>query len=300
MKIEEWFDVWLSVYIKGQVKQNTYEKYDRVMKSYVISYWKDREIENITREDIVELLYVELRQKRGLSVSGVNFVIGILKRVFDVAKDNGIITVNPCRNIKRLPNIGQQKAEAFTKSEQLKVERHIEKANNPKLYGIIICLYTGLRIGELLALKWSDIDLKNRIMYVNKSVDQKGNVNQPKTSAGNRIIPIPHELITTFRRLKADNNCEYVISTEGRQTGVRSYQRLFERMLRKIGIRVLKFHTLRHTFATRAIESGMDVKTLSELMGHSNVSITLNCYTHCLLEHKRQAMNRLFRQKKGN
>ena len=170
-----------------------------------------------------------------------------------------------------------------------------------KMAGIVLCLYTGLRIGELLALTWEDVDMKSGLIAVNKAchdkIEKNGTariVELPKTPSSKRIIPVPKQLLPVLRQLKKTGKCEPVISSpEGKPIAIRSYQRSFSLFLKKLGIAHKGFHSLRHTFATRALECGMDVKTLSEILGHKNAAITLNRYVHSLTEHKRNMMNRL-------
>ena len=165
-----------------------------------------------------------------------------------------------------------------------------------KLYGIILCLYNGLRIGELIALQWDDIDLNNGILTVFKSCHDSKNglvIDEPKTVNSRRLIPIPKQLLPILKAKKKNSCSSYFVSVKGNAVSVRSYQRSFELLLSRLNIAHKGFHSLRHTFATRALECGMDVKTLSEILGHKNPTITLNRYAHSLMEHKQDMMNRL-------
>lgn len=191
--------------------------------------------------------------------------------------------------------------ECFSKTEQRKIETYIFQKNKPKLFGIILCLYTGLRIGELLALEWGDIDLQKGIMIISKSchdVWENGEyfkaIDTPKTQASERVIPLPKAILLRLKTLKRQEKKGYIICGERRHgIPVRSYQKTFERILNHLDIPHKGFHSLRHTFATRALECGMDVKTLSELLGHKNPTVTLKRYAHSMLEHKAEMMNRL-------
>lgn len=159
-----------------------------------------------------------------------------------------------------------------------------------------MCLYTGLRIGELLALTWNDIDFAKGTLSVNKSChDGKDGliIDKPKTAQSIRIIPLPQQLLPKLKALKAINHSSFIVANAGTPVSVRSYQRSFELLLKKLNIPHKGFHSLRHTFATRALECGMDVKTLSEILGHKNPTVTLNRYVHSLMEHKQDMMNRL-------
>ena len=164
------------------------------------------------------------------------------------------------------------------------------------MLGILMCLYTGLRIGELLALEWSDVNFEKQELYVRKTCyDRVGErvISSPKTKSSVRIIPIPKQIIPALTKLKVTGMCQYVISDHGQYVSIRSYQRSFALLLKKLCIPHRGFHALRHTFATRALECGMDVRTLAEILGHKNPTVTLNRYAHSLMEHKREMMNRL-------
>lgn len=169
------------------------------------------------------------------------------------------------------------------------------------MFGVVLCLYTGLRIGEVLSLTWDDIDLQKGIITVSKSCHDSWEngkyvkiIDTPKTDCSERIIPLPKQLLLRLREYKKSSSGNYVICGErvyGAQ--VRSYQKSFELLLKRLKLPHKGFHSLRHTFATRALECGMDIKTLSEILGHKNPTITLKRYAHSMLEHKTEMMNRL-------
>lgn len=161
-------------------------------------------------------------------------------------------------------------------------------------------MYTGLRIGELLALEWSDISFERGIISVTKTCyegkDSSGSythiVTSPKTEASRRIIPIPKQIIPYIKTLQKMSKSKYVISSKcNKSISIRSYQRSYELLLKQLSIPHRGFHALRHTFATRAIECGVDVKTISEVLGHNNLTITLKRYVHSLFDHKIKMMN---------
>lgn len=158
----------------------------------------------------------------------------------------------------------------------------------------------GLQIGELLALEWSDVDFSKGEITVSKSChDGKRNgrycrlYDVPKTETSRRIVPIPKQILPRLREAKKESRSRWVVGNGEKIISVRSYQYSFSLLLKKLGIPHRGFHVLRHTFATRAIECGMDVKTLSEILGHKNSTVTLNRYAHSLLSHKHEMMNRL-------
>ncbi len=225
----------------------------------------------------------------GLKSSTVNVIITILKMSLKTAVDVDVIRYQYSDKIKR------------PKLIQRKIEKYILNTHNVRMYGVVIALYTGLRIGELLSIEWSDVDFKHSCIVVNKTCyDSWYNgkyvkcIDVPKTPTSIRIIPFPRQILPFLKEMKKAHKSKYIIigkTNEGAQ--IRSYQHSFEVLLKKLDIKHKGFHALRHTFATRAIECGVDVKTLSEIMGHKNVEITLNRYTHCFMKHKHEMINRL-------
>lgn len=165
----------------------------------------------------------------------------------------------------------------------------------------MICFYTGIRIGELCALKWENIDLKRGIISIVNTLyrvkSEKGNkqtelkISTPKSESSVRDIPLPKFLIAKLDAI--DRESGFLIQRNGKFIEPNIYARRYKRILEELNIPYRKFHTTRHTFATRALEIGMDIKTLSEILGHSSPTVTLNLYSHSLPEHKKKEMDRL-------
>ena len=302
MKIKELLTEWFVFYRSEQIKRRTAERYRGVIDRYIITRLGEFDVENIDKKQIQDFLYA-LRNPstgRGLSASSINLIHSVLKSFFEYVCEFGIRESNPCERVRRAPVQGK-KAEAFTREEQMKLEKSIAISGDGRLSGVIICLYTGLRIGELLALEWDDVDLKRGVITVDKTVyrskDKNGEwqvcVDTPKTASSERIVPLPYYIVEILKNQKRMSLSNFVIENKkAERMSVRSYQYLFERLTATAGVRSLNFHALRHTFATRALESGMDIKTLSEIMGHSNATITLNRYAHSMLDNKIAVMRR--------
>ena len=232
---------------------------------------------------------------KGLSASSVNAVISVIQSSLKTAHLLGLAKEYAADKIKR-PKLAEKPVECFTIAEQKQIEQAILNGKKDKLYGILLCLYSGLRIGELIALQWSDIDFTKGILTVSKSCHDSKNgliIDEPKTATSRRVIPLPKQLLPILKDVKKRSDSSFVVSADGKPVSVRSYQRSFELLLKKLKIPHKGFHSLRHTFATRALECGMDVKTLSEILGHKNPTVTLNRYAHSLMEHKTDMMNKL-------
>ena len=300
MLYKNWLCEWLENYVKPSSKIRTYERYKQIVDMHVASTIGDYELNDIT-PSLLQNLVAELlnngnkRTFTGLSANSVNSVISVLQNSLKTANMLCYTKTYVADKIIR-PKTTEKQVECFSLSEQKKIEAYCMQSKKKKLYGIVICLYTGLRIGELLALKFSDIDFNKSIMYISKTCHDSPNgriIETPKTNSSNRIIPLPKQFLGLIKELKRDSHSEYLIADLDKPVAVRSYQRTFELLLKRLHIQHKGFHSLRHTFATRALECGMDVKTLSELLGHKNTSITLNRYVHSMLEHKTDMMNKL-------
>lgn len=299
MKYKEWLGIWLENYVEPTAKLRTYETYRQMVEKRIAPRFGEYNLNDLTPAEIQPFITELLNNGKGLSVSTVNLIITIFQSSLKTAFALGKINEYTADKIKR-PKIKQKSVSCFTVTEQKKIEQAVLSDKRSKILGIVVCLYTGLRIGELLALTWADIDLQKGLLTVNKTChDGKLNgkfgriIDEPKTESSKRVIPIPKQLIHTLKELKKTEKSEYVVSQNGQPVTIRSYQRSFSLLLEKLNIPHKGFHSLRHTFATRALECGMDVKTLAEILGHKNATVTLNRYAHSLMEHKQDMMNKL-------
>lgn len=305
MKVKELFNLWLSKYTKLSVKVRTYNKYQDIIYSRIVPEFGDYDIDNITTTMIQEFILKLLNKgnlinDKPLSVNTIYGIISVLKQGFNLAISLDLINKNPTTSIK-MPKASEKEICALTREEQKKVEEYCINNRKGNYIGIILCLYTGIRLGELLALTWDDIDFQSKILYIRKTtykakVEGKNEiiVDKPKTKKSKRVIPLPDKIINLLTYIKKQSESEYIISTNKHNiVDVRSYQRTFKSILNRCHVKHYNFHCLRHTFATRALELGMDIKTLSEILGHTNVAITLNRYAHSLFEYKVQEMNKI-------
>jgi len=300
MLYKEWLSEWLENYVKTSVKERTYAKYADIVEIRLIPYLGGYELKDLTplivQRYTTELLHHgNLNTGRGLSPNTVNLIIAVVQSSMVAAYSVGLTNEYKMDKIKR-PRVQEKQIACFSPSEQKMIEQAVLTDKRGKMIGVLICLYTGLRVGELLALEWTDIDFSKNELKVNKTCYDKGKsriTTAPKTTSSVRVIPIPKQLVPILKQRKKQCKSQYVISENGTYISIRSYQRSFELLLKRLGIPHQGFHSLRHTFATRALECGMDVKTLSEILGHKNATVTLNRYAHSLMDHKRDMMNRL-------
>ena len=303
MKYTEWLHEWLEYYIKPSAKEKTYRRYNEIAKQHLIPRLGEYEMSDISplvvQRYITELLQSgNLKTGKGLAANSVNAIIAVVQNSLGMAHLLGLSQQYEMNKLKR-PKVKERQISCFSVEEQKKIEKAVMSDQRDKMKGIVICLYTGLRIGELLALEWDDIDLKAAELKVSKSchdgINEQGVfcrlTDSPKTESSNRVVPLPKQLLPMLKDMKRNRASNYVISSGQTLISVRSYQRSFELLLARLDIPHRGFHALRHTFATRALECGMDVKTLSEILGHKSPTVTLNRYVHSLLDHKRDMMN---------
>ena len=305
MKLNEWLDIWLNKYVKHTVKLRTFERYKYNVEKHINPEIGDYDLNNLSASVLQDFVLKKLESgnlKTGgqLANNSVIGIVNIIKPALSQAVSFEIIQKEYSNKIK-LPAPTEKPVNAFEKQEQQKIEQYCLNSKKQNHIGIVICLYTGLRIGELLALTWDDIDFANGLMKVDKEaykIKQNGVwhtiIDKPKTKSSIRVIPLPKTLLSKLKDIKKKSKNEHIISTrENKVVDTRSYQKTFERILRKLNIPYKNFHSLRHTFATRAVELGIDVKSLAEIMGHKNPTVTLQRYTHSLLSYKTDMMNKL-------
>lgn len=300
MKYQEWLEEWLENFVKPAGKEKTYTTYSWAVTRYLAPALGGREVAELDPAALQAFVARLAEGGRRLSSNAVNLIITVMQNSLKCACAMGKTPTYTASNVRR-PRIAQGKMQCFSALEQVRIEQAILNGRRRDMYGVVVCLYTGLRIGELLALKWEDIDFKSSLLYVCRtgrdSRDGGGRytlvTNSPKTATSQRCIPIPRNILKMFSLLRSGSLSEFVFSRNARPILIRSYQRSFERLLARLGIPRRGFHALRHTFATRAVECGMDVRTLSEILGHKSPSVTLNRYVHSFMEQKRKMMNKV-------
>jgi len=297
------FEQWLVNDAAGRVKPSTYESYYLCMRNYVIPFFRDSCEGAITEQQVGQFVRV-ISENALLSEAYKKKLLSIFKTALkDILRDrpdyNEVI-----REIK-LPKLQSPEIQVFTVSEQTRIERAALEYSDRRALGILLCFYTGIRLGELCGLRWGDIDMEMGTMAISRTVTRTKNfepeqdktkllIGTPKSQNSMRKIPVPDFLLKLAGE-EPDRLCEknFILTAAETPLDPRSYQKLYKKVLDCAGVKSRKFHAIRHTFATRALELGIDIKTLSEIMGHSNVSITMNIYAHSLMEQKRIAIERL-------
>lgn len=298
-----WLKDWLRNYKSISLKPTTYDLYETLIDKIIIP-----EIGSLKLKDIrpihLQMFYNKLYDNgNGYSTSTLQKINNILSPACEVAVRNDLIVKNPMDGVQ-LPKHKEKQVRALTVEEEA---RFLEAAKNNQYYmAFVVLLDTGLRCGELLALTWDDIDLKNGMLYVSKNLvavkdritgKQKLVVQDtPKTSNAIRAIPLTTRALTLLKSLKLKRQSKTnIVFCTNRFTYIypKNLRRAFQCVLKRAGIEQLGLHVLRHTFATRLFEKGANPKTVSTLLGHANVGITLDIYTHVEPEQMKEAIRLL-------
>ena len=246
-------------------------------------------------------LHGRLDKKGGLSSKTVHDLSVILSQIITYAKEKGYTALD-CDIVTKEPKT--KKLDILSSDEHHQLVQGCMLRLNPETLGFMIAVYTGVRIGEICALKWQDIDFSDRVIHITKTLQRIKNtestgaktkiiVGEPKSSRSYRDIPIPPDLFSILLQMRGSNKAYVLTGQALKYMEPRTYQTKFKRYLKEFGIRDIKFHVLRHTFATRAIAQGFELKSLSEILGHANASFTLEKYVHSSIELKKLCMEKL-------
>ncbi len=293
--------------MKRQVKPSTYAMYCNLAERHILPAFGQLLPEQITNERLEEFIQEKLRigrvdQMGGLSPSTVKIILNILKSVLRMERKEEKLACSleetEMKVLVRPPEI-----RILTSEEQKKIEEYIYAHPSTSTLGMLISLHMGLRIGEICGLRWESINLAEKTMEIRNSAQRIQEVTEqekmktrlivdtPKSSASIRDLPIPDMLAQQLEGVKGKG---FFLNGEMMKVpDPRTYQYQFHALLKKLEIRSYKFHVLRHTFATRCIEAGCDAKTLSQILGHSSVNITLSRYVHPSMDRKREQLELL-------
>lgn len=284
------------------VKQSTYAAYVLMLENHILPAFG--ECEALSEKTVQEFVLKKL--DGGLSVKTVKDILIVLKMVMKFGVKNEWMSY--CEwDIKYPTTEGSKEIEVLTVAHHKKILNYVKQHFTFRNLGIYISLTTGLRIGEICGLKWSDIDTDNGTIMVKRTIEriyivegeQKHTeliVNTPKTKNSCREIPLNRELLSMVKPLKKVVNEDfYVLTNEEKPTEPRTYRNYYHRLMVRLGVPRLKYHGLRHSFATRCIESNCDYKTVSVLLGHANITTTLNLYVHPNMEQKKKCISRMFK-----
>ncbi len=293
--IESWL-----LYKKHQVKNSTFYRYQYILNKYILEYFKNIRVVYFEKFDFNSFID---NLSLTLSVKTIKDIVIVLKSILRYAEKK--YKFDFALDLISIPKYEAEEITILSKSEKIKLENHCTNKNTFRSIGIIICLNTGIRIGEICALTWNDIDLKNKLITINKSLQRvykdKNNtkvlIDKPKSKKSIRKIPINRKLYKILAEIKLKNSYSgnefFLTGKSDKYVEPRNYQYMLKKCFQECNIKNYKFHILRHTFATECIEIGMDIKSLSEILGHASADVTLNKYVHSSFYTKKKFLEKL-------
>lgn len=302
--IKEIVDIWKEDK-RQYVKQSTMAVYLLSLENHLLPIFGGKM--EVTEEEVQAFALDKLNH--GLSQKSIKDMLIVLKMVVRFGEKQGWLNHVEWK-VKFPANQPKATLPILTKTHQKKLMDYLKDNFTFPNLGILVCLSTGLRIGEVCALKWSDINMDTGLLHVNRTIERiyivdsdkphtEIVINTPKTKNSLREIPLSKELVRIFKSLmKVVNKDYYVLTNNTKPTEPRTYRNYFNKLLKQLDIPRLKFHGLRHSFATRCIESHCDYKTVSVLLGHADISTTLNLYVHPNEEQKRSCIDKMMRYMK--
>lgn len=301
---KDWIYIWL-LEKKDYIKESTYANYSNNIFNHIIpklgNYYLNELNHKVIQDFLLELSKNGRKDNTGglaeKTIKDITIIIkGSIKKGINENKIKHIeLTFNYPKDNK------ENKLYVLTKREQNKITNYVLENINSRNIGLLISLYSGIRIGELCALRWEDVDFKKNCLTINKTIqrvyikDKDKNISKviittPKTKNANREIPINKDFLEILKKVKSDKK-HYILTGNEKYIEPRTYRKYFNKVLDELKIKHFNFHSLRHTFATNCISLGVDYKTVSELLGHANVNITLNLYVHPRYSQKKKCID---------
>lgn len=291
MTYSEWITQWKKE-IQRSIKVSTYSDYCYKLARYLLPHLGNTPMYQVTSNRVQEIIDHYIEQK--LSASSIQIIVCLLKKTLNDARKQGLLYTNPCNSVQ-LPKRNVQKIRALTLEQQRLLLEEVDKSNDDKSQAVALALNTGMRIGEIAALRWQDIDFTRGIISVTQTCNriksaehQKTIVNYDgvKSAASHRIIPMNQKVKQLLERLKENHRSEFVFSIgeKGCEPRVLTYH--FHHLRKHAKLENIHFHQLRHTFATRCLEAKVGIASVSALLGHSSTKMTLDVYSDSMMEER--------------
>ena len=303
----EALDLWLEAN-RLRYKGATVMRYENLVNSHIRPELQNVRLSQLNAMAIRAFMNRKLERGRldgggGLSSSYVRSIMLVISSVLRFSAEEQLCP--PLQVRSHTPAMPKRTPEILSIPDQQRLESVLRASTDETALGIRLSLQMGLRLGEVCALRWEDIDFTDAILHVRATIARVSSCENagraktelirdaPKTKASRRDVPIPASVLGALRRVKMCSISEYVISTAPSFVRPRTFEYRFQRILAENQIPRINYHALRHTFATRCVEADVDIKTLSEILGHANVAITLNTYVHSSMERKREQLEKL-------
>lgn len=326
--VGSWLREWLVTYALPTVKQSTYISYEGYVRNHLTPELGDIKLTALSKEQIQRFFNKKGaggKGKKGLSPKTLKNIYNMFNSALDQAIINNKLARSPLLGVK-LPKVVKNEIRVLEPGEQISLQNAAENSPELQAFGIIFTLSTGVRLGELIGFQRGDLNHKRHSIKVRRTVgrlqkvDEDGNlikkadgvktteivIRTPKSITSQREIPLFDELwegllaycakmeeMMDALGIEYGNNSFLFCNGMGNPYDPRVYEDLFKRTLKSAGLEDINFHALRHTFATRALEAGMDIKVLSSILGHAQASTTLNLYGHALPDHKKNSMDKM-------
>ena len=292
---------------KNKVKESTFAVYHHAVVRHLIPDLGKMKLSSISEDTLNQYLddlmnSHRLRGEGALSWKTVSDIRSILRMILDCASRNGYPQLAAVQLTLRSPKPSTM--QVFTREEQRRLVTYLLENLTPLNLGILLSLFSGLRIGEICGIRWGDIDFTYGTLRVNRTVIRISDLNgetgrrtkvvvtDPKTVHSIRTIPVPGDVLSLLEKFRREEDY-YLLTGAGKCMEPRTMLSNYKSVLKAAGLPDYRYHTLRHTFASRCVEQEFDIKSLSEIMGHANVKITMDRYVHPSMEYKKQQMDRL-------
>lgn len=310
--LKEWMNTWLWIYKKNSLKQTTFEQYETLIRVHLYPALGNKKLTDLKQEHI-QKLYNNMK-KEGLSEKTIRMLNCVIHAAFEQAVYNNLASKNITQYVK-IPKDSYKEMRVLDREEQKKL--FVEAETDRMGAAVKFACMTGVRRGELLSLCWKDIDWDKRLIYVRRTLNRvkdydksekntKLIVSDTKTAKSRRVIPIIDRLYKILIKQKQmqereklqagalyeDNDLVFA-TIIGQPIDPSNFNRTLSRMSKRAGINKVNPHSLRHTFATRSLEAGIDLKTVQEVMGHSSIKVTGDTYMHVMTDRKTEEMRKL-------
>ncbi len=310
MTVENWIRIWQDEN-RDFLKESTFATYSVAIENHILPYYGNRKLKEISHDDNQEFILFLSKKKRKdgmgyLSTKAVKDIMTLWLGILGKAERKGYVNLGKVRY--QYPVSSQvntaQKENHLTLQEEFEIMNCLKKQESLKSLGVVLALATGMRIGEICALRWECIDLSRGMIHVNKTLQRiytkengigksKVVVTAPKSFKSNRYIPLPEKYLNIIKKHQAAPEVYLLTGKVDKFIEPRTLRAYYDRLMENNGTRYVTFHGLRHTFATRLVESGCDYKTISELLGHADVNTTFRTYIHSDMDKKREFVEKV-------